>query len=85
MSWMTCDVCRKSNYTTDNPMVEYRQQRPSDKSDMCCTMAGHMKCLGTNNIANLKASEYGGNATRQQWNDWIESKEAMKAGFLFLS
>jgi len=85
MAWNECDICKTAAYTDDNPFVEYRCQRPSDKSDMCCTMAGHMKCFNVADISKLKASPEGGIATPKQWSAWIESKEAHAAGYLFLT
>lgn len=86
MSYMTCDVCDTSGYTEENPFVEYRTQRPSDHSDMCCTMAGHAKCFNIKDIKTLpQISDVDGIATREQWSKWIESNEAQKAGFCFLT
>jgi len=86
MAWNECDVCKGTEYSESDPFVEHRQRRPSDHSDMCCTMAGHAKCFGVTDAATLPSiGEGGGIATNKQWNDWIESPAAYKAGYLFLT
>lgn len=75
-----CDICDGGYYTHDNPFVNYRVPRPSDPTDMCCTMWGHLKCLG----GKISMTPQGGVATPDQWQDWIEN-EGAKLGFCFLS
>jgi hypothetical protein len=84
MSYMTCDSCDGNTYTHDNPFVEFRVPRPSDKSDMCCTLAGHKKCFAPSTEL-PSIGETGGVATPVQWELWIESPEARKHGFCFLT
>lgn len=79
-----CDYCKTADYSDENPRVFLCQQRPSDHSEMCCTLAGHKNCLARN--GSLPAiGECGGVATGEQWEAWIEGPEARKLGFLFLS
>lgn len=84
MAWANCDYCDKSDYTEENPFVLYRQRRPSDHSDMCCTLAGHAQCLAPNTEL-PSIGETDGVATAEQWGEWIESPEAAKAGYCFLT
>lgn len=72
MSYYTCDDCAEDNYTEANPFVEIRVPRPSDPSDLCCIMGGHSNC-------------FPGNKTPAQWDDYIESAEAMRNGHMFLT
>ncbi len=81
---VNCDMCDKTDYTPENPRVFFCQQRPSDRAEMCCVLAGHAKCIPVQGEL-PQISETGGAATAEQWNDWIESAEARKAGFLWLS
>lgn len=76
-----CDICDDDTYTEENPLVEARTQRPSDHSEMCCVMAGHLKCLG----GELNIGETAGLQTPQAWMDWIMTDEAEANGFLFLT
>lgn len=84
MAWMACDRCDGTEYTDENPFVLYRQRRPSDPSDMCCTLAGHKNCIAEGTTL-PSISTSGGVATAEQWEEWIESPEAAKAGFCFIS
>lgn len=86
MRWRDCDSCDKRTYTAENPFVECRVPRPSDRSDMCCVMAGHLWCFGPNRPASdlPQIGAEGGLATPEQWQAWIESKDADEAGFAFL-
>lgn len=79
MSYLTCDTCDTDTYTEDNPFVEVRMPRPSDKTDMSCILAGHKVCMGETGI-----NPKGGVATPEEWQMWIEG-EGAKLGFLFLS
>lgn len=85
MSDYECDAvewgCDGHAYTEKDPFVQVRQIRPSDRSDMCCIMWGHLSCMG----GEVSVGESGGVGTPEQWLDWIESPEAWKAGFLFLT
>lgn len=84
MAWNECDSCGKSEYTEADPFVEVCQQRPSDRSEMCCVIAGHASCMGVTDISRLPdIGQSGGTATPQQWETWIESPEAAKMGFCF--
>lgn len=83
MGWKTCDVCQGEDYKDANPFVHVNQRRPSDPSEMCCVMAGHLKCMGGSLDRLPSICESGGIATPAQWEAWIESPEAAKAGFLF--
>lgn len=84
MAWNKCDRCDGTEYTEVNPFVEVCQQRPSDHSEMCCVLAGHMLCMGTTDISKLPdIGRSGGTATPEQWETWIESPEAAKMGFCF--
>lgn len=83
MSWSKCDSCGESAYTADNPFVEYRQPRPSDPSDMCCTLAGHFRCFSPVSASLPQISADGGVATPAQWREWIEGEGAL-LGFAFL-
>lgn len=79
-----CDQCDGTEYTEENPRVFMCQRRPSDPSEMCSVLAGHKNCYRiTDPLPQI--SESGGIATAEQWNDWIESPEAQKMGFIFLS
>lgn len=81
-----CDMCDGATYSDENPRVFYRTQRPSCHQEMCCTIAGHMKCLGVHDVAKLpQINETSGIATGDQWETWIESKEARKAGYLWIT
>lgn len=81
-----CDFgCGSKHYTTANPFVQIRQRRPSDQTDMCCTMWGHADCAGSPVGSLPSISESGGVATPDQWSDWIESPEAQKMGFVFIT
>lgn len=82
MAWSQCDHCKGEIYTAENPFVEFRTRRPSDPREMCCVMAGHKQCLNVTDIPSI--GNEGGVATRQQWEEWIESKAALDAGFMFL-
>lgn len=75
--YMTCDVCNSDAYTAENFFVEARTPRPSDPSDLCCIMAGHLDCFG--------GSIGGSINTPAGWNEYIESPEAYAAGYLFLT
>jgi hypothetical protein len=86
MAWSNCDRCGGVEYPAANPFVEYRQRRPSDQADMCCTTAGHALCMGVTDVASLpQSAESGGIATHDQWEAWIESPEARKMGFLWIT
>jgi len=79
-----CDACDGNHYTEANPRVFGCQPRPSDKSEIVCTIAGHKDCFAPNET--LPAIDAGsGWATASQWNDYIESAAAYKAGHLFLT
>lgn len=54
-SWLTCDMCDSDAYTADNPFTEGRTPRPSDPSDLCCVIAGHLKCIGGKTPAEWQA------------------------------
>jgi len=87
-TWRTCDTCGKSTgYSPDNPFVECRQRRPSDKSDFACTLAGHLKCIYStlDSVQLPRIASTGGVATPDQWETWIEGEEARKAGVQWLS
>jgi hypothetical protein len=79
-----CDVCDSDRYTEDDPLVYGCQRRPSDPMEMCSTIAGHAKCFRVE-VDKMKPSKDGGFATAKQWNDWIESEEALRDGIVFLS
>lgn len=82
MAWLECDRCKGTDYTDDNPFVEYRQRRPSDHSCMTCVLAGHKECISSAATLPAIASD-GGIATPDQWVKWIEGDGA-KAGYAFL-
>lgn len=82
MSYFECDGCGTTEYSHLNPFVEIRVPRPSDRSDLCCIMAGCSRCFPPHELGTAVA---GGSATPEQWEDYIESPEAMKAGFMFLT
>lgn len=83
MAWLKCDACRSSVYTEDNPFVEIRQRRPSDPTEIACTIAGHKDCMPIKgDLPDIASS--GGVATPKQWQEYIESPEAMLNGHLFL-
>lgn len=84
MAWLECDICKQHTYTDENPFVEMRIPRPSDPSDMCCVLAGHKNCVGAAKSELPQITESGGAATVEQWEKWIETKEARSWGFLFL-
>ena len=67
----TCDVCDKP---IEGEKFEARTPRPSDPSDMCCVMWACETCAPQ---IGAKPASY--------WDEWIESEEAVKAGFIFLS
>lgn len=79
-----CDHCNGLNYTPDNPRVFCCVPRPSDPSEMCCVLAGHKNCLARDQPV-PSICESGGVATGDQWEEWIESPDAMSKGFAFLS
>lgn len=89
MAFLDCDICDGSNYTEENPFVEVRTPRPSDRSCMTCTLAGHSVCI-RNGIATPLPDPQdielvsGGIATPERWERWIESETADANGFLFL-
>jgi hypothetical protein len=80
-----CDNCGQDDYTADNPRVFVCQPRPSDPAEMCCTVAGHKGCFTSFGDTLPSIDKSGGTATADQWNDWIESDEARKAGFMWIS
>ncbi len=80
-----CDTCGNNEYSEDNPLVQYRTRRPSDHSDMCCTLAGHATCFRVDPATLPQIGETDGVATPAQWEAWIEKPETAKAGFLFLT
>lgn len=83
MVWKSCDAgCGSKDYSEDNPFVEGRTQRPSDKSEMTCVIAGHLRCLTNKTAADLPSIlDREGFATPEQWQAWIKSEAAAKAGF----
>lgn len=88
-----CDNCGGTDYTAENPRVLYCRQRPSDKSDMCCVMAGHWQCFsggieGKAYVAQLPTREHPGSealATGDDLERWIEGPEARALGYVFLT
>lgn len=70
--YFKCDGCGAVEYTFDNPFVEVRVPRPSDPTDMCCILAGCSNC-------------FPGSKTPEEWSKWIESAEAMEAGYMWLT
>jgi hypothetical protein len=85
MSWKECDRCHDSEYTPENPFVEYRQKRPSDPTDMCCTLAGHLQCFSQQSALALPIiGNDSGVATPEQWQTWIEG-EGAKLGFAWIT
>lgn len=68
-SLLQCDSCGNADYSDENPMVEFRRPRPSDPRDVCCVLAGHMRCFKLT-ADSLSTDEHGGVATREQWNEW---------------
>lgn len=79
-----CDSCGQADYTEANPRVFMCQPRPSDNQEMCCVLAGHKDCFAKDETL-PSICESGGTATAEQWEEWIESPEARKLGFLWLS
>lgn len=77
MDYMTCDSCGALDYTGVNPYVEVRVPRPSDPSDLCCILGGHLGCFG-NSIGTSVNTPSG-------WDEYIESPEALRNGHLFLT
>lgn len=73
---LTCDHCGGVAYHAIDPYVEVRVPRPSDRSDLCCIMAGHASCFG--GISDSVKTPAG-------WDEYIESPEAYAAGYLFLT
>jgi hypothetical protein len=84
--WYHCDLCGADDYTDANPFVECRIPRPSDKTDMCCVIAGHLNCLSPMPADRLPsiAPFGGGTATPEQWEHWIEN-EGAAAGYQWIS
>lgn len=86
-----CDVCDGDVYTPENPRVMLCQRRPSDPSDLCCTMAGHWWCFGTPGRAYvpfLPTVANGGDqalATGDDLERWIEGPDAKALGYVFLT
>jgi hypothetical protein len=79
-----CDNCNSPHYTAENPRVFLCQQRPSDPSEMVCTLAGHKDCfVSGGELPQITATSAVGTAA--QLEAWIESPEAGKAGFVFLT
>jgi hypothetical protein len=72
VSYFECDACGATEYTAENPFVEVRVTRPSDRTDLCCIMGGCSTC-------------FPGSKTPAEWADYIESPEAYAAGYLFLT
>lgn len=72
MSYFNCDGCGRTEYGGGVKFVEFRRPRPSDPSDLCCTMAGCSDC-------------FPGCKTPEEWEDYIESPEAYALGYLFLT
>ena len=70
MTW-TCDVC---DAPIEGELFEARTPRPSDPSDMCCVMVA---CAEHADEIGAKPASY--------WNEWIESDDAIRRGFVFLS
>lgn len=87
---LECDVCDGTEYTQENPHVRYCVRRPSDKSDMCCTMWGHWNCLGGKGpyVPILPTVAQPGNSAVATYADlerWIETPDARKNGFIFIT
>lgn len=72
MSYYECDACGTTEFTEANPFVEVRTPRPSDPSGLCCIIAGCLEC-------------FPGSKTPEQWSNYIESDEAAKAGYYWLT
>lgn len=77
-----CDICENDTYCDENPRVFLCQPRPSDPSEMVCTLAGHSRCITT---SELECTPDGGIHTANAWGEWIESPQARIAGILFLT
>lgn len=75
--YMTCDVCDSADYNEANPFVEVRTPRPSDPSDLCCILAGHLDCFGGTEGETVR--------TPSNWSNYIESPEAYASGYLWLT
>ncbi len=85
MSQMFCDGCGNDDYTDANPFVQFRSVRPSDKTDMCCTLAGHLTCFSALPVSSLPDIAIdGGTATPDQWEVWIENAGRL-SGFQWLT
>lgn len=72
MSYFSCDACGTEEYTPENPFVEVRVPRPSDRTDLCCIIAGCAAC-------------FPGTRTPAEWEEYFESGEAGRDGYLFLT
>jgi hypothetical protein len=75
--YWNCDICNTNQYTEANPFVEVRTPRPSDPSDMCCILAGHLDCFGGQVGETVN--------TPDGWADWIESEDAARQGYMWLT
>lgn len=84
---MFCDGCGNDDYTDTNPFVQFRSVRPSDRTDMCCTLAGHLACFSpmpATSLPSIADAAGGGMATPEQWEEWIEGPGA-RSGFQWLT
>jgi hypothetical protein len=78
ISWTECDQCGQREYSAENPFVEFRTPRPSNRTEMTCVLAGHQKCM---RVSLFSTGPEGGVATPEMWAEWIRSPEAKAAGF----
>lgn len=78
--YWACDTCGSKDYTALNPFVEVRIPRPSDRADLCCILAGHGDCFGYR-----RGQENPSVKTPDEWTEYIESEDAMREGYLWLT
>ena len=79
-----CDYDYDFQHSCHGPaVVEVRTVRPSDPSDLSCIMLICEICAAEGGGTSVSAD--GGQATAIQWNEWIETDEAARAGIFFLS
>lgn len=70
-----CDYCDRV-LSEDEDVMEVRRPRPSDPHDMCCVLSGCKDCFPYSKNTCM---------TGAQWEQYIESDEAVENGHIWLS
>lgn len=73
-----CDACGAE--VPEEEMIYVRVQRPSDKYDLCCVIAGCKSCFQPSEKLTGP-----GSATAAQWEEYFDSGQAINDGYLFMT